>query len=106
MGSSNFSKIQSAYRSGCSTETAPLSILDGLYQAIDNKETAVLVSLDLSAAFDTISHDILLNRLDVEFGVRGLLRWPGLNHICQTVNSLSRSGGIVPDLCRTVIKWS
>jgi exonuclease III len=75
-GSSNFSKLQSAYRSGCSTETALLSILDGLYQAIDNKETAVLVSLDLSAAFDTISHDILLNRLDVEFGVRGTaLAW-------------------------------
>ena len=75
-GSSNFSKLQSAYRSGCSTETALLSILDGLYQAIDNKETAVLVSLDLSAAFDTISHDILLNRLDVEFSERGTaLAW-------------------------------
>jgi Reverse transcriptase (RNA-dependent DNA polymerase) len=75
-GSSNFSKMQSAFRSGCSTETTLLSILDGLYQTIDNKETAVLVSLDLSAAFDTVSHNILLNRLNAEFGVRGTaLAW-------------------------------
>jgi len=35
MESPNFSKLQSAYRSGCSTETALLSVLDGIYQAID-----------------------------------------------------------------------
>ena len=76
MNSPNFSSLQSAYRSGHSTETALLSILDGLYQAIDNKQTAVLVSLDLSAAFDTISHRTLLHRLEVEFGVSGLaLAW-------------------------------
>jgi hypothetical protein len=38
-----------------------------MYQASDIKKTAVLVNLDLSTAFDVISHDILLNRLDVEF---------------------------------------
>ena len=68
--------LLTTYRSGHSTETALLSILDGLYQAIDNKQTAVLVSLDLSAAFDTISHRMLLHRLKGEFGVSGLaLAW-------------------------------
>ena len=40
-----------------------------MYQAVDNKQTAVLVSLDLSASFDTIRHSTLLHRLESEFGI-------------------------------------
>jgi len=60
VGLFNFSKLQSAYRSDFSTETSLLSILDELYQAINNSESAVLVNLDLldlldlSAAFDIV----------------------------------------------------
>ena len=35
--------------------------------AVDGKKTAVLVLLDLSAAFDTIDHAVLLSRLENMF---------------------------------------
>jgi len=40
-----------------STETALLEILDGVYTAADDKQVTVLISLDLSAAFDTVDHE-------------------------------------------------
>jgi hypothetical protein len=74
--SSNFNPLQSAYRVGYSTETAVLKMLDSFYSAVDDKKLTTLISLDISAAFDTISHATLLKRLEVEFGVEGkALRW-------------------------------
>jgi hypothetical protein len=69
--SNNFNQLQSAYRSG-----VLLEILDGLYTAIDSKRVTVLISLDLSATFDTISSSILLWRLHDEFMLAGMsLKW-------------------------------
>ena len=68
LGSVNFSEYQSAYRKRHSTETALLEVLDGVYTAAD-KQATVLIGLDLSAAFDTVDHEILLQRLQSEFGV-------------------------------------
>jgi len=58
LGSSNFSELQSAYRKGHSTETALLEVLDGVFMAADDKQVTVLISLDLSAAFDTVDHQV------------------------------------------------
>jgi len=69
LGSANFSEYQSAYRKGHSTDTALLEVFDGVYTAADNKQVTVLIGLDLSAAFDTVDHEILLQRLQSEFGV-------------------------------------
>jgi len=69
LGSANFSKYQSAYEKGHSTEIALLEVLDGVYMAADNKQVTVLIGLDFSAAFDTVDHEILLQRLQSEFGV-------------------------------------
>jgi len=43
-------------------------ILDGVFTAADDKQVTVLIGLDLSAAFDTVDHRLLLDRLP-EFGV-------------------------------------
>ena len=50
--------FQSAYRSGHSTETILLSIVNDILSALDNDNISVLLSLELSAAFDTIDHQI------------------------------------------------
>ena len=52
--------FQSAYRKFYSTETALLRIRNDLLLAIDKRKLSALVLLDLSAAFDTIDHGILL----------------------------------------------
>ena len=57
------SNFQSAYRPEHSTETALLRVLNDLYCAVDNGQVALVVMLDLSAAFDTIDHDMMLGRL-------------------------------------------
>ena len=68
--------FQSAYRQNHSTETALLRVLNDLNEVVDNGETTLLCLLDLSAAFDTIDHKILIRRLESTFGIRGsALKW-------------------------------
>ena len=68
--------LQSAYRLGHSTETALLKIQSDILAAMDNQRVTLLVLLDLSAAFDTIDHQVLLNRLYVKYGITGTaLKW-------------------------------
>jgi len=55
-----------------STETALVNTLDYIYTSAGRSLPTILVSLDLSAAFDTIDHCTLLNRLENSFGVTGL----------------------------------
>ena len=68
--------LQLAYRSNHSCETALLKVKTDILTAIENQEVVCLIMLDLSAAFDTISHELLLNRLKYRFGVTDLaLNW-------------------------------
>ena len=69
--SDNFSSAQSAYRRHYSTETALLHTLDGICRSSEHGRPSLPVSLDLSAAFDTIDH-LLLDRLNESFGVSGI----------------------------------
>ena len=63
--------FQSAYRKNHSTETALLSILNDILTAMEKGRITALTLLDLSAAFDTIDHTILLGRLQNLFGMSG-----------------------------------
>lgn len=70
------SAFQSAYRSHHSTETALLKILNDILISLDNGKVCILTLLDLSAAFDTIDHEILLTRLHTTFGISEIaLSW-------------------------------
>ena len=64
---------QSAYREYSSTETCLLKIKADILDAVDKKEIMCLVMLDLSTAFDTISHELLLKRLKYRFGITDLV---------------------------------
>ena len=67
---------QSAYCKHHSTETALLYIHDYLISAMGSQKISCLCLLDLSAAFDTIDHDILITRLLSWFGIHGsVLSW-------------------------------
>ena len=65
------SALQSAYRLFHSTETAVLKVLADILRALDNGNVAVLTLLDLSAAFDTVDHVLLLRRLETSYGIGG-----------------------------------
>ena len=71
-----YAVYQSAYREGHSTETALLRIMNDILLLIDGKKCVMLVLLDLSAAFDTLEHSVLLSRLENENCVSGnVLAW-------------------------------
>ncbi len=68
--------LQSAYSSGHSTETALLSIKNDIHLSLSKGLPTALILLDLSAAFDTIDHDLLLERLSTWFGfTRTVSKW-------------------------------
>ena len=67
---------QSAYRANFSCETALVKLTDDLLWAMEYQEVTPLVAIDLSAAFDTVDHDMLLSVLSKKFGVvDNALKW-------------------------------
>ena len=71
-----FSSFQSGYRRFHSCETAITKIHNDLLIMMDKKTNVVLLLLDLSAAFDTINHDLLINKLTKLYGISDVvLTW-------------------------------
>ena len=71
-----FPALQSAYRKYHSTETALLRVTDDILKTLDTNGEVILVLIDLSAAFDTLDHQILLARLRKYFNfTETALKW-------------------------------
>ena len=64
-------QFQSAYRQDHFTETALIKVHNDILCAVDRGCVVVLVMLDLTAAFETLNHAVLLSRLFHIFGVTG-----------------------------------
>ena len=60
---SHHEQFQSAYKPHHSTETALMRVQNDILMSLDNKRGVVLIMLDLSAAFDTVDHSLLLGRM-------------------------------------------
>jgi hypothetical protein len=71
----NIDNAQSSYRKQHSTETAALCVFSDWRMALDKINVTLVASLDVSAAFYTINHNVLLHRL-MESGIVGRAhRW-------------------------------
>ena len=67
--------FQSGFRPRHGTETALVALCDDLLREADRGKTSLFVLLDISAAFDTVDHGILLRRIS-GLGIGGLaLAW-------------------------------
>ena len=87
-----YPKAQSSYRECHSTETALLRIKNDILMNMNRQHLTLLVLLDLSAAFDTVDHAILLNRLKSDFGISGnVLSW-FKSYLYQRSQSVSING--------------
>ena len=71
-----FNSFQSAYTKSHSTESTLLAVHNHIITAMAHQKVTALCLLDLSAAFDTIDHSILIDRLSSWFGLTGsVLNW-------------------------------
>ena len=61
----------SLFREGHSTELAALELVDRITIDMDKMKTPISIFLDLSKAFDTLNHDILLHKLKY-YGIDGV----------------------------------
>ena len=65
-------QYQSSYQVNFSTETLLMKLVDDILNGMESQEVIALGALDLSAAFDTVDHDLLLVILKSCFGIDGI----------------------------------
>jgi hypothetical protein len=94
--SNSLYSLQFGFRKNHSTNQALIDITETIREALDQKQFAGGVFVDLQKAFDTVDHEILLSKL-YHYGVRGIaLNWfkSYLNHRTQTVTISNISSSI------------
>ena len=64
-------KFQSAYRQHNSCETASIRIFGDIQELLVEKDYVALITLDSSAAFDTVDHNVLITKLKRHFKING-----------------------------------
>ena len=69
------SGMQSSFRSGYGCVTATLKVLNDVAIALDSKQYCAAIVIDLSKAFDTVDHSILVGRLRSIVVSEGSLGW-------------------------------
>lgn len=89
------SPMQSGFRQGHSTVTAVASVTNDIITALDNKKSCAALFIDLSKAFDTVCHDLLLERLKSIGFSPSVIKWFS-NYLsgrtqCVTVGNCSSS---------------
>ena len=88
---------QSAYRPHHSTETALVLVQNDILKALDRRHGVILILLDMSAAFDTVDHDVLVTRLVQRFGVTGCaIAWIK-SYLADRSQSVNINGGVSND---------
>ena len=77
LNKNNYQAIyQSACRSNYSCETAIMKVINDVLTDFNPNSFVIMTFLDFSAAFDTVDHTILINRLEKQFGIAGTaLTW-------------------------------
>ena len=71
----NLSPNQFGFQKSKSTELAVNSIVNNIINSFEVKESAYCIFLDFAKAFDTVNHEILINKLEY-YGIRGSpLKW-------------------------------
>ena len=64
-------KSQYGFRANSSTYMAIVNLLDKIIEQLDEGKTALGIFIDFSKAFDTVNHNILLDKLE-HYGIRGI----------------------------------
>ena len=85
------SKHQYGFRQNRSTEHAIINFVDKITTAIDQGKFSVGIFLDLSKAFDTINHRILIRKLD-HYGIRGVAKKWFENYLCNRKQLVKYNG--------------
>ena len=80
------SESQFGFREGHSTYMALLVLLENIVNTLEKGHSAVGLFLDFKKAFDTVDHDLLLQKWT--YMVSEEMSWIGFPATCETVNKL------------------
>lgn len=85
------SENQYGFREKKSTEDAILKLTSYIYEAVDKSKPSMCIFVDLSKAFDTVNHEILLKKLQ-NYGIRGTAHDLIANYLTNRQQIVSISG--------------